>query len=279
MEENKTQNKVIETYAEDMAEVIGNDTEGLIKKIIHGAEEQEVEKNKLSPQSKQNKMYMSAGIVLVVVAIAALSFLLLQKKSNIITVQGQFTPLIFNDQSAYLEIAGLKADEIKHTVLNEVGASEVKDGGVEGIYLTENKSIIGLRRFLFLTKSTFAPSTSTVFVSDNFLIGSVNNGFFMLLKDRSTPDIFDTLRGWEAKMFSDLHGFIGVPITSDTSYLLTKDFEDGIVENKNARILYDTNGSVVLMYIFADDNSVIITSSQEAAHEVVLRLASGQVKQ
>jgi hypothetical protein len=279
MEENKTQNKVIETYAEDMAEVIGNDTEGLIKKIIHGAEEQEKEKNKLSPESKQNKMFMSMGIVLVVVAIIALSFISLQKKSDTVSVQGQFMPLIFNDQTAYLEIAGLKADEIKHTVFNEVNTTEVKDGGVDGIYLTENKSVIGLRRFLFLTKSNFVPGSSTLFVSDNFLIGAVNNGFFMLIKDRSTPDIFDSLRNWEGKMFYDLHGFIGVPVTSDTSYLLTKDFEDGIVENKNARILYDTNGNIVLMYLFADDNSVIITSSQEAAHEVVLRLVSGQVKQ
>ena len=48
MEDNKTQNKVIETYAEDMAEVISNDTEGLVKKIIHAEEEHEALKKNMS---------------------------------------------------------------------------------------------------------------------------------------------------------------------------------------------------------------------------------------
>ncbi|HEY4513396.1 MAG TPA: hypothetical protein VJH06_02685 [Candidatus Paceibacterota bacterium] len=278
MEDNKTQNKVIETYAEDMAEVISNDTEGLVKKIIHGAEEREIEKDKLSPQSQKNKIFMYTGITLVLLASFALYFLLAQKKSDIVAVPTQFTPLIFNDQSVYIEIAGLKADDIKQRVLNEINTSEVKAGGVDGVYLTENKSVVGLRKLLSLIKSNFAPPADTALVSDNFLIGGINNKFFLLLKSRSTPDIFEPLRAWEGKMFSDLRGFLGVNITSETNYLFTKDFEDGIVENKNARILYDTNGDIVLSYIFADDDSVIITGSREAVREVVLRLASGKIK-
>ena len=33
-------------------------------------------------------------------------------------------------------------------------------------------------------------------------------------------------------MFFDLYGFLGINLSSETNYLLTKDFEDGIVENK-----------------------------------------------
>jgi len=79
-------------------------------------------------------------------------------------------------------------------------------------------------------------------------------------------------------MFYDLHGFFGIGITSETNYLLTKNFEDGIVENKNARILYDNEGKIILMYVFADDTSVVITDTQETVHEIMLRLASGQIK-
>jgi hypothetical protein len=103
--------------------------------------------------------------------------------------------------------------------------------------------------------------------------------FFILLKVRSTADIFNALRAWEGKMFFDLHGFLGINISSDTNYLLTKEFQDGIVENKNARILYDKMSKIVLMYIFADDNSVIITNAQNSAREIMLRLAGSQTKQ
>jgi hypothetical protein len=80
-------------------------------------------------------------------------------------------------------------------------------------------------------------------------------------------------------MLSDLHGFLGLNVSADTNYLFTKSFTDGIIGNKNARILSDQTGKTVLMYIFADDNSVIITGSQNAAQEIMLRLASGNVPQ
>jgi hypothetical protein len=79
-------------------------------------------------------------------------------------------------------------------------------------------------------------------------------------------------------MFSDMRGFFGISLSADTKYLLTKNFEDGIVVNKNARILYDKDNNIVMMYIFADDNSVIITNSTNAAREVILRLAASQIK-
>ena len=40
----------------------------------------------------------------------------------------------------------------------------------EGIYLTENKQIIGLRRFITLIKGNFVPGADPVYVSDNFLM-------------------------------------------------------------------------------------------------------------
>jgi hypothetical protein len=196
--------------------------------------------------------------------------------------------LVYSDRSVSIDVSGLKKDNIKQTVQNEVVKSLIKDGELEGIYLTENKQSIGLRRFIALIGSSFAPNNNLLFVKDNFLMGVVKNqaditppsgtGFFILLKVRSNTDIFDSLRAWEPNMFTDLHGFLGINIGSENNYLLTKDFEDGIIENKNARILYDKDGNIVMMYIFADDNSIIITDSQSAAHEIVLRLSSGQIE-
>jgi hypothetical protein len=182
----------------------------------------------------------------------------------------------------------MNKDAITRAILSEIAAS-VNTAGVEGIYPTENKQTIGLRRFITLLNGSFVPGDNPLLVSDNFLLGAVNSGastssssgpgFFILLKVRSTADIFDALRAWEPNMLTDLHGFLGININSDTNYLFTKDFEDGIVENKNARMLDDKNNKLVLMYIFADDNSVVITDSESAAHEVLLRLAGSQTPQ
>lgn len=286
----ETQNKIIKTYAEDMARVIEDDTQGLIKKMIHGEEEREIEKKNLSPESKKNKLFMLVSILLLAMALGVVSFFLFIKEDiNTVPVEKQFVPIIFNDKITYFEVFELKKEEIVQTVFNQVNNTSVKIGGVDGIYLTENKQIIGLRRFLSLIKSTFVPGDDKFLVSDNFLMGSYLTGlkassptagdFFILLKVRSTLDIFNALRAWEGKMLTDLHGFLGINLTSETNYLFKKDFDDGIIENKNARVLYDKEGRIVLMYIFVDENSVVITSSEPTTHEIILRLASSEKKQ
>ncbi len=275
-------NKIVQTYADDMASVLENDTEGLIKKIIHGEEEHEKEKKNLSPESKKNKLFMLVSFLLIFLALLIFFFFFFRKTANTVPVQNQFVPIIFNDQIANIEVSGLNKDQAAEAVLKQINVAKIKSGGLEGIYLTENKQIIGLRRFVAIIKSSFAPDVNPLFVNDNFLMGIVNGetkDFFILIKVRSTADIFDALRAWEGKMFFDLHGFLGIKLSSDTSYLLTKSFEDGIVNNKNARIIYDKDGKIVLTYVFADDNSVIITNSQNAVQEIMLRLASAQKKQ
>src|SRR3989344_2456241 len=242
----KTQNKIVETYAGDMAKIIEDDKSGLVKKIIEGEEKHETEKKNLSPESTKNKLFIFGSAALVVVAFSILFFLFLNKDVNTVLVEEQFVPIISSDQSNFIEIDGFGKDKIIQTVMNTISASLIKNRGVGGIYLTENKKIIGLRKFVLLTKSSFSPGDSNL-VYDNFLLGFVNNpdkpaltpqggDFFMLIKVRSLPDVFDPLRAFENKMLFDLHGFFKVDVTPETNYLFTKNFDDGIVENKNARI-------------------------------------------
>src|SRR3989344_3345028 len=281
----KIKSKIFQTYAEDMAKVIEDDKSGLIKKIIHGEEEHEQEKLNMSPESKKNKFFMFTGLLLISIGLVTLLFFFLNREIETVPVMKQFTPLIFNDKSAFIEVMDFKKEEIIQSVLNEINKTEWKNGGVVGIYLTEDKKIENFRRFMTLIKGNFQSqvdmSVDDVFVSDNFLIGAVNTDakdFFILLKVRSITDVFNSLHAWEEKMFSDLSGFFGVDISSETKYLLTANFEDGIIQNKNARILYDQNKKIIMMYVFADDDSVIITDSENATREIMLRLASSQIK-
>lgn len=279
----KIQHQIVQTYAEDMAEVLENDKSGLVKKIIHGEEEREREKLNLSPESRRNRFFMLAGFLLFLLGTGVLVYFFYKTDLSTTEIPEQFTPLIFSDRSDFVEIAALNKDKIAQTILNKVLSTEVKAGGVEGFYLTEEKKTVSLRRFLSLIKSNFAPGGIHI-VDDNFLLGVVNVApeldrpaspdFFVLLKVRSLSDVFETLRAWENKMFLDLHGFFGVAISPDTSYLLTKNFSDGIIQNRNARILYDKAGGIVMMYVLADDNSLIVARSESATREIILRLAS-----
>jgi hypothetical protein len=279
--ENKIENKNVQTYAEDMAKVIEGNEGRMIKKIIHEQEENEAVKEDLSPKSQKNKLFMVVSLWMVFLAVCVLIVLgLLKQKINTVDIITQSAPPIFIDQNYFQDITGLTKDQIAQSILNEVSATEVKNGGVEAIYLTENKQTIGLRKFIKLIKGGLNLANNS-FVGDDFLIGAANQNtknLFILLKVRSFADIFDGLRAWENQMFSDLHGFFGIDVNTTTKTLLTKNFEDGVIANKNARILRDSDGSIALMYVFADDNSVIITNSEDAVTEVILRLTASQIK-
>lgn len=101
---------------------------------------------------------------------------------------------------------------------------------------------------------------------------------FILFKVTSFGESFEQIREWEDKMFLDLHGFFGYDISLFTSYLLSKDFEDGFVQNKNTRILYDDTGKIVMMYLYIDDNFVVITNTEQAIREATLRVNSSKIK-
>ncbi len=277
--------KIVETYAEDMAKVIEDDRGGLIKKIIHSEEEHEIEKLELSPESKKNRTLMFSGLIFILTALALFSFLFFNRKSiYTVPIERQFVPIIFNDQNVFLEIQDLKKDAVVEAVLREVKKTEIKDGGVEGIFLSAGKKVVGLQAFLTLIKSGFIPNEDN-FVSNNFLMGVVKGetkDFFILFKIRDLADVFNSLRAWEKTMFFDLHRFFGLKINVLTKDLLTANFEDGFIKNKNARILYSLDDQpekkIIMTYIFADDTSIIITNTENAAGEIILRLAASRVK-
>ena len=274
---------VVRTYAEDMASAVDNIHGEEIKKLIERDEEFNKEEENLSPESKKNKFLMILSGVLVLAAIIII-YLVIQLNKKINTVIPvpieQSSSIIFTDQNKSIAIDGLTKDEIIKTINLEVSTADLKNGGLEAIYLTENNQTVGFNKFLQLLGIT-VPEEISGYTDDNFLIG-VHNGetksFFMLLKVRSFVDIFPGFKIWENKMFLDLHSLFGSDINIDTKDLLTKDFVDSIVGNKNARTLYDKNNKVVLEYVYADETSVVVISNDETANEIMKRLSTGTVK-
>ncbi|MEI6580770.1 MAG: hypothetical protein WCO07_01215 [bacterium] len=279
--ENNTKNKNAETYTGDMIKAVDGSEGIYMRKVIEEQEEHEAEIQELSPESQRNKYFMFIGVFLLACSLGALIFLAVFKKEIFtVSVQPEFVPMIYLDEMGFKEIGGLTKDQISQSVSNEVLLTEIKQGGVLGTYFTVDKKIIGLRKFLSLIFANIDQKRMN-FVDDNFLIGvtnTENKNLFMLWKIRSMTDVFDVMRSWEEKMFYDLHGFFGINITPDTKYLLTKNFEDGIIQNKNARILRDNDGNIVMMYVFSSDTSLIVTNSELSVHEIMLRLSSSMIK-
>lgn len=365
--QDKPQNKILETYAEDMVSVIANDREGLVQKIIHEQEEREAERLNSSPESTRNRVLLFVGIFFFFVSCFALFYYFSNKDSLEVNVAPKFASLVFNDETQSIDVSKSTKENIIEKVLTEFQNTEIKIDGLEGFYFIEDQKMIGFHRFAALLKANL-PENYTEFINENFLLGVVRveikqiiqpviplntqteivdsersviaeenkneveneividsdeaveesipvitstfeeanleevpvnventelvridpiisepenpsrKDLFILLQTRSFQDVFPVMQSWENKMFLDLHSFFGVDISADTNYLLTKDFEDGIVQNKNARILYDKDFNIVLMYVYIDDNSLVITNTEDAVREIIKRLAASKVR-
>ncbi|MCE9585409.1 hypothetical protein K8Q94_02185 [Candidatus Nomurabacteria bacterium] len=282
--------KGIKTFSQDMAKAIESNDGGTIKKIIQEQEEKENQNINSSPESQRNKLFMLFSVILIFLALFLVIFLLFFRNSiftvNVITPA---IPAIFTDQKEYLEIGGLEKEQISSVIFNKVKNNDLKAGGLESLYLTENKKPIGFKRLNILLKSGISANLLNM-TGDGFLLGfsnqnivalpnlPENKNLFILLKVKSFTDVFPEFRIWENKMFYDLHGFFGMDINADTNYLLTKNFEDGFMANKNARILRDKDGRIVLAYVFIDDQDILISNDINTVHEIVLRLLSSQIR-
>lgn len=292
--ENQIKNQKVETLTGDIAKALEGNKDGLIKKLIHEQEEKEHEGRKNSPQARKNKWFAVGSLILfITAAVIILAFYNLKKGIDVAPPGKQFQSLIYTDKTEFKEIGGLSKDEIVNSIVNLTRTARIKAEGVGGVYLTDNKKIIGLRKFTTLIEGHFMPE-SEIEVSDSFMFGIKNTGeqintptgattalggdLFILLKTRSFEDIFYPMRSWESDMFSDLHDLFGVKLAQNTKYLMTKSFEDTVIDNRNARVLYDQVGNIVLAYVFADNSSVIIAKSEQALSEVIVRLNVDQTK-
>lgn len=287
--ENKIKNNSVKTYTEDMTKALEGDKGSLIRKIIEEEEKHEDKNRYIYLKSKRNRIFMFSSILFIFLSIGILVFsMFLKKEDNLVSIASQYKSLIFTDKTDFMSLDGLSKEKIEEAVYFRTINTEVKKGGIEALYLTENKQVIGLRRLANLLKIEI-PEEYTNIIKDNILIGVMNNGtdlssgldkkgFFTILSVNSLSDAFQFFKAWERKMLYDFYGFLGLELSSDTNYLFTKDFEDGIVNNKNARILKDLNGSIILMYVFIDDEHIVLANSEETVGEIILRFASSKIK-
>ena len=283
----EVENKTIHTYADDMAKVVEGNEPGLIKRIIEDQEKNEAFNANVSPSSRRNKTFIIISFIFVVLAITLFSvFFIFNKKIFTVMVSPQYAPLVFTDQNYSFEISGLNKEKVTQNIVAETNNTKIQPGELEGIYFLENKNVIGFKRFNSFIESNLTTDQIKA-VNDNFLTGIVNNkktdpslpvskNLFFLLRINSFQDVFNNMRTWESKMLYDLHGFFGLDLNAETNYLFTKDFEDGFVLNKNARILYDQDGKIILMYVFIDDNFVIISNNEMTISEVMNRISSSK---
>lgn len=296
MDENKIQNnnaskniKTIHTYTSDMADAIRENETSVIKIAL--AEKEKRDREELYRQASgtgTSKFFLALGGV-VLIGLAVLGWYFLSKKSDTSIAPQQVTKdteaLISYDEKAYIDVTENKnQNDLLDSLKSEIDRP-LKTGSIKALFLTENKNkeqkLLSLKNLLFIM-NTQIPAPLARTLDDNFMIGTYGGEdkthLFLIFKIKDYNQAYPAMLEWEKTILSDIFVLFRTDISGERSNLFEKPWKDIIIDNKDARILYDKNGEDILYYIFADKNNLIITDSKQSIKEISLRLLSKSTK-
>ncbi len=276
--------KGVHTLSNDIAHEAEAGTPGTIRAIIDAEEGRENEKEHMKIGYSVNQLYMIFGFVALILSVGLLYYFIffIAVKNN--SGENQFVQdaknMFLVDKLDSIEIAGLNKTKSLKIIADESEKVVLPEGQIQAFNLVENKKQLSLARFLQITEANISLPEGNIFSSD-FMYGVFSNKGnhpFFVFKVKSMNDAFTTMRNWENKMLYDLGQIFNYEISPNTQQLLTRDFEDEIIQNKNARVLYDDLGSIVIMYVYLDDTTVLISNYAGIADEIIERKSSSNIR-
>ena len=92
---------------------------------------------------------------------------------------------------------------------------------------------------------------------------------FLVLKTDYYDTAFAGMLNWESTLLKDIYPLFGVKPNED---LGGRSWVDVVTKNKDTRVLKDFNNQTVLVYMFKDQNTLIISTSEGTLFEISNRI-------
>lgn len=284
--------KNIHTYMSDMAEVVRQNEMSVIKIAVEEQKRRQTNDyyQKIENTSKKKIFWIIGGLIILGGAIA-LTFFTLQKEKEKNT-----PPVIIKTPEALIAYDTEESIDMtnvinKIDVVNIFGkelATRNAPESIKAIFL-KNKTdeVIApftLESFIGTLKTTVPGPLLRSFSAD-YMIGTYTpvslydkSHLFLIIKINDYNQAYAGMLEWEKTMLNDLFSIFNINIADNNKYLFEKSFKDIVIKNKDARILYTSDGTDVLFYLFPDKNTLIISDNQEAIKEIITRLLAKQAQ-
>lgn len=297
MDENEIKNnnlgsgiKSIHTYTSDMADAIRENEASVIKIALAEKEKREREKiYKEAEGTKSSKFFLAlGGLVLIVGAIFGSYFFF--KKGNEAPVTENtikdIDTLISFDQKVFIDATDARIQTDLYNLIKDELSKESPLLSIKAIILTED---LGNGKRLFPIENLIsvlgdrAPGSLMRTLDESYMLGSYNDSHgqehvFLILKVKDYNQAYASMLEWEKTLLEDMFILFGKDLGVEGQALFEKSWKDIIINNRDARIIYDKESNELLYYIFPDKNTLIITDNQDTIKEVTLRLLAKATK-
>ncbi|HBM45526.1 MAG: hypothetical protein UT05_C0010G0043 [Parcubacteria group bacterium GW2011_GWF2_38_76] len=194
-------------------------------------------------------------------------------------------PIVVESQKE-LSLSGMSSEKTISEIKNSILESSVTAGSIQKIILTKRTPTdevieITSQDFFSAIKSSISSETIRSLNSE-MLFGVLNTitgakSGIMVFMTESYQNSFAGMLKWEkGSMVKDIYEIIKSVPAND--YLITKNFEDLILNNQDTRVLKNENGEIVLVYGFLNGRELIIAGNTNVFNEIVNRLINSPNK-
>lgn len=280
--------KSIRTYQDDIRETIESRRGSIAsialaqqkkKDLFDFSNEEARDASEAAPEHNYKKTITIILVVLMMVLGASIfgySYFVNQKSATT-KVEETVPSLVFAENAKKMDITGVEKEDLKKMVSMQTFKEDYKLSTITNLYFVEKgefaENRTTLQRFFFLIDSSMPQSLSRS-LDREFMYGvhSWNgNQAFIVTKTRFYENAFAGMLEWEKNMASDLLMMLGKNGLNEQQ--LNIKFEDDIIKNRDVRVLRDTDTrQILLLYMFKDRNTIIITTNVETLDEVLSRL-------
>ena len=286
--------KALRTFAGDIQEAV--DERNASMASMADAERKEPLTLKAEDTEDANnpwkKIAIVAGCIILVAAGAAVAYYLYMRSPLAPSAPAAPTTsapstVVQIDATRLVDITGLNQGAARAAVRNALASA----GGQTGItQIMPTQKTGGVTNALSATESLGAigvgvPDMLLRSLNPQWMLGNYagNDGAipFIILKDNFFQNAYAGMIAWEKSMADDLAPIFGYSsATSDSngtstvaSYFgIQGTWQDGVIMNKDIRSFEKPDGTVLLLYSFVDNGTIVITTDPAALTEILNRL-------
>ena len=275
--------KSLRTFQGDMQEHIETKKE-TVATVVLAEQKKKIERNEPlyteKPASNIGvRIGVLAGIFLLVCGgaiLGALFFINSQKQSPIDSAVAIEETLISYTQKKIVALPSVDMRSLEATLLQEKNLLSTALNTVTYTKLTLGTSTLDTPLFM----SILAPNASDALKRNiraymTGIISSETPETFIVLQPDDFGIVYAGMLEWESMLATDL-----APLFPGVADFLTNNlslFVDETYRNKDVRTLRDLNGNVLLLYGFADKDTLIITRNEKIFETLLIRYQNSQL--
>ena len=249
--------------------------------------EQQSEEIKEESDYSKNKIIVFVSLILMIAGIVAISAVYFINSKNVasVTPVQELPSLITTEYKDELSASAMAKNKFASTLSVRLNETQIPVNNLYNTYITigtsSDRRLATSAEFIALMDFKMPDIIKRTLLPD-FMAGMYSFGKnlpFVILKTSSFENSYAGMLGWETDLQKDFQILFRLPgyekaggILDQLTPMVAKKFEDGVIVNKDVRILRDDNGNMILLYGIVDKETIIITVNDTAFKEIITRL-------